>query len=202
MPKLLYQGHASFRLTADVSPQRAWPRVIYIDPFAGEGYDVPADLILVTHDHRDHNRIHLCAQNSGCRVITQTEALVGGQHNRLDVDGIVIEAAEAGNLMHNPQKCVGYLVTLDGVKLYFSGDTAKTKQMETFAALALDYAFFPGDGLFNMNLKEAADCARLVDAKHNGIIHLKPGALYDRKKAEKWDAPNKMALEPGREMEL
>lgn len=48
MINLLYQGHASFRLRYDNN-------VIYIDPFAGEGYDLPADLVLITHEHRDHN---------------------------------------------------------------------------------------------------------------------------------------------------
>ena len=43
--KLLYQGHGSLRITT------AEGKVIYIDPYAGEGYDVPADLILVTHGH-------------------------------------------------------------------------------------------------------------------------------------------------------
>lgn len=38
--------------------------------------------------------------------------------------------------------------------------------------------------------------------KHNMIIHLNPGLLFDRKKAEKWDAPNKMILEPGQETNL
>jgi len=42
MPKLLYQGHGSYRLTCDNS------FTIYVDPYAGEGYDKPADLILVT----------------------------------------------------------------------------------------------------------------------------------------------------------
>ena len=47
-PVLLYQGHASLRIvTGD-------DKVIYIDPFSGEGYDMPADLILQTHDHFDH----------------------------------------------------------------------------------------------------------------------------------------------------
>ena len=40
MPKLLYQGHGSFRLTADDG------RVIYVDPYAGEGYDAPNKLII------------------------------------------------------------------------------------------------------------------------------------------------------------
>lgn len=43
MATLLYQGHGSLRLTTDSG------KVIYIDPFAGEGYGAPADLILVTH---------------------------------------------------------------------------------------------------------------------------------------------------------
>ena len=43
MSTLTYQGHGSYRL------QTNGGQVIYIDPYAGEGYDVPADLILVTH---------------------------------------------------------------------------------------------------------------------------------------------------------
>jgi hypothetical protein len=51
-------------------------------------------------------------------------------------------------------------------------------------------------------LKEAAECARNVGAKHNIIVHIAPGALFDRAKAEKWDAPNKLIIEPGEEIEL
>ena len=38
-PSLLYQGHGSLRITT------ADNKVIYIDPYAGDGYDLPADLI-------------------------------------------------------------------------------------------------------------------------------------------------------------
>lgn len=196
MPKLLYQGHGSYRLTADDG------RVIYVDPYAGEGYDVPADLILVTHQHSDHNQIHLCARKSTCRIITNEEALAGKKHNKFDVDGISIEAVEAKNLMHNPKKCVGYIIILEGVSIYASGDTSKTKQMETFAELKLDYAIFPGDGIFNMGLKESAECAHIIGAKHNIIVHFKPGKLFDREKADRWDAPNKLIVEPGQEITL
>ena len=195
MPKLLYQKHGSYRLMADDG------RVVYVDPYAGKGYDLPADIILVTHGHSDHNRIKKCAQKPGCRVITNEEALASGEHNSFDVGGILIQAVEAGNRNHDPAKCVGYIVTLDGVKVYASGDTSKTRQMETFAALEIDYALFPCDGLFNMGLEEAAECARLVGAKRNIIIHPKPGESI-RKKAGEWDAPGKLALEPGDEIEL
>ena len=195
MPKMLYQGHGSLRLTANDG------RVVYIDPFKGKGYDLPADIILVTHQHGDHNRIKRCARKPECRIITNVEALADGRHNSFDIGGFLIQAVEAGNKNHDPKKCVGFIITVDGVKVYASGDTSKTKQMEAFAALGLDYALFPGDGVFNMGLDEAAECAKLVGAKHNIIIHLKPGESV-RKKADKWAAPNKLVLEPGEEIEL
>jgi len=195
MPKLLYQGHGSFRLTSDDK------RVIFVDPYKGKGYDTPADIILVTHQHSDHNKVKLCVQKQDCRIITNAEALADGRHNSFDIDGIQITAVEAMNKNHDPKQCVGYLITLDSVKIYASGDTSTTKQMETFAALELDYALFPGDGIFNMGLAEAAECAKLVGAKHNMLIHLKPGESV-RKKAEKWDSPNKLIIEPGQEIEL
>ena len=196
MPKFLYQGHGSYRLTTNDG------RVIYIDPYVGKGYDAPASIILVTHQHQDHNKVQMCAKAQGCRIITNKEALEGGKHNRFDVDGVLISAVEAKSLFHNSNKCVGYIITLDGVKVYASGDTSRTKQMDSFAAMELDYAIFPGTGILSMGPKEAAMCAALIGAKHNIIVHLRPGALYDRKKAEKWGAPNKLIVEPGREIEL
>ena len=195
MPRLLFQGHASFRLTTDDG------RVIYLDPYKGKGYDLPADLILVTHQHTDHNKIKRCAQKPDCRIITNVEALEGGHHNSFDLDGISIQAVEASNKKHDPKECVGYIITLDGIKIYFSGDTSKTKQMETFAALKLGYALFPGDGLFNMGPDEAAECAELVGAKHNVLVHLTPGSSY-LKKGEAWTAPNKLVIEPGNQIDL
>lgn len=196
MPKMLYQGHGSYRLTADDG------RVVYIDPCSGKGYDALADIILVTHQHSDHNQDQLCAQKQTCRIITNKDALAGGKHNSFNIGGVLIQAVEAKSLLHSPKKCVGYIITLDGMKLYASGDTNRTKQMDSFAALELDYAIFPGAGLLSMGLDEAAECAKLIGAKHNIIIHLKPGALFDRKKAEKWDAPNKLIIEPGQEITL
>ena len=52
MAKLLYQGHASLRITTSKG------KIVYIDPYAGEGYDKPADMVLITHEHYDHNGIH------------------------------------------------------------------------------------------------------------------------------------------------
>jgi len=200
MPKLLFQGHGSYRLTANDG------RVIYIDPYAGKGkdYALPADFILVTHQHHDHNKVKRVTQKPNCRVISNVEALEGGKHNTFDLGGgLTVEAVEAGNARHDPRECVGYIVTLDGVKVYCSGDTSTTEQMKSFSEKQLDYALLPTDGMFNMGLEEAAECARLIGAKHNIPIHMNPLKLFDKKKAaEKWDAPNKLIVEPGQEIEL
>ncbi|MCL2391619.1 MAG: MBL fold metallo-hydrolase [Oscillospiraceae bacterium] len=196
MPKLYYQGHGSFRLTADDG------RVIYVDPYVGDGYELPADLILVSHQHSDHNQLSLCAKKKDCRIISNVEALKGGVHNTFDFDGIIVEAVSAENKNHDPKECVGFIITIDGVKIYASGDTSKTAQMEDFSSKHLDYAIFCGDGVYNMNPEEAAVCAEIIGAKRNIIIHLQPGELFSLEKAEKWDAPNKLIIEPGKEYSL
>lgn len=196
MTTLLYQGHASFRLTSKDGI------VVYVDPYVGEGYDAPADIILVTHQHGDHNQVQLPARKDNCVVITEADALRDGIHQTIFVDGIEIEAVTASNKNHDPKKCVGYMITIDGIKLYAAGDTSTTEQMASFAERNLDYALLPCDGVYNMDLKEAAVCAEIIGAKHNIPIHMKPKALFDRKRAEVFDAPNRLIVEAGEEITL
>jgi len=198
MAKLFFQGHGSYRITADDG------RVIYVDPYAGskESYAPPADIVLITHQHPDHNKIKLISQKENCKIITNVEALAGNKHNSFDFYGIFIESVEAKNLMHNPKKCVGYIITIDGIKIYASGDTSQTEQMKTFAEKNIDYALFACDGKFNMNLKEAAECAKIINAKNNIPIHIPPVKLSYSKKAENFNAPNKLIIEANQEINL
>ena len=197
MPRLLYQGHGSFRLTSDNGT------VVFIDPFIGTGYDMPADVILITHQHEDHNQIGLITQKPDCTIISNTQALAGGKHNSFSLRNLKIEAVEAGyNKGHSVEDSVGFIITVDGLQLYFCGDTSKTPQMATFAARKLDYAFLCADGFYNMGLEEAAQCAQLIGAKHNVPVHLKPGELFDKEMAEQFNAPNRLIIEAGEEIEL
>ena len=197
MPKLLYQDHGSFRLTTNDG------RVIFVDPFKGVGYEKPADLILVTHQHGDHNQLDLITKKDSCTVISNFEALAGGKHNNFSILGIFIEAVEAGyNENHSIEDCVGFLVTVDGLQLYFSGDTSTTKQMSTFKERNLDYVFLCGDGFYNMDLVEAAECAKIIGGKHNTPVHMKPGELFDLAMAQSFEAPNRLIIEDGEELEL
>ena len=201
-PILLYMGHASLRI---VTPDE---KVIYIDPYAGDSYDLPADLILVTHEHFDHNDINrVKSQSEDCRIITWREALDGGKHQSFDLPYVSVEAVEAGNnRFHDLSKCVGYVLRFpNGVSVYVSGDTSTTAQMADMAEMQIDYAFFCCDGVYNMDPAEAARCAELVGANHNSPYHTAStdsGKIFDYDHADQFDAPNRLILSPGDEIEL
>ena len=198
-PKLLYQGHGSLRITTEDN------KVIYIDPYAGEGYDLPADLILVSHGHPDHNAVDLITSRSDdCQIITNTDALVKGEYKTYDLGFATVEAVQAGNNKnHDINVCVGWLVTLPGgISIYATGDTSTTEQMSELANRDIHYAFFVCDGKFNMDLEEASACAELVQARHSIPYHMAPGQQFDRERAEKFEGPGKMIIAAGEEIEL
>lgn len=197
--RLLYQGHGSLRITT------AEGKVIYIDPYAGDGYDASADLILVTHNHSDHNQVKLIRhKNKGCRTITWKEALVKGKYKTFDLDFVTVEAVQAGNNKnHNIKSCVGWVITLSGgVTLYVSGDTSTTDQMKELAGRGLHYAFFCCDGIYNMDMDEAIACAKTVGASRSIPYHMAPGKLFDQERAERFDVPGRLIIPAGEEITL
>jgi L-ascorbate metabolism protein UlaG (beta-lactamase superfamily) len=196
MAKLLFQGHGSLRFTLNDG------RVLYLDPFAGKGYDIPADFILVTHDHFDHNKVDKPAKKGDCKIITWREALVNGEYKIFDFDGLKIEATGAYNQNHNKDECVGFILNFDGLKIYCTGDTGITEQMKTFADRHFDYAIFNTDNRYTIPFEESAKIAEAIGAKYNIPIHLSPVELFAPKRAEKWTAPNKLIVKAGQEIEL
>lgn len=196
-PELFYFGHASICIvTAD-------NKVIYIDPYANGDYSRFADLILVTHDHFDHNQTDKVEnRNADCEIITQTEALVNGEYKTFEFPFVTVEAVEAGNNQnHDINECVGYVLTFNnGKSVYISGDTSTTDQMNKLSEKHIDYAFYCCDGVYNMNIDEASQCAATVGAKHNIPYHNSTshtGEMFDRELADKFNAPNKMIVYPG-----
>lgn len=208
MTKLLYLGHGSLRLTTDAG------KTIYVDPFmspeggrSSEGYDVPADLVLVTHQHHDHTAINKMPHAPGCVVWQNKDAHPDRATycTQAFLDGAVtIEAVEAYNRNHSKDECVGYVMRVDGLALYFAGDTSTTQQMATMPSMKLDYAFLPGDGIYNMDVDEAAECARIIGAKHSVPIHLHPMDPYGEAEAARFAklAPSALLVRPGVPTEL
>lgn len=199
-PKLLYMGQASMRIVT------AENKVIYIDPYAGDDYELPADLVLVTHAHFDHSDVDKVKNKaSDCQVITYEEAIQDGKHQTFELPYVTVEAVEAGyNEWHDVGECVGYVLTFtNGKSIYVTGDTSTTEQMPRLAQKHIDYAFFCCDGIYNMDMEEAEQCAKMVGAKHSIPYHnstSNKGDMFDVEMAEQFDAENRMIVKPGEEI--
>ena len=196
MSRLLFQGHGSIRITTDNNI------VIYVDPYAGSGYDIPADIILVTHQHGDHNQLQLAARKKTCTTIQNQDAIHNGEYKSFSIDGVAIQAVPAYNSNHDRKQCVGYILEFDGLKVYAAGDTSATEEMKGYSALGIDYALLPIDGVYNMGPEEASKCADIIGARHSIPIHMVPGALFDAQKAERFTGMNRLIVKAGEEIEL
>jgi L-ascorbate metabolism protein UlaG (beta-lactamase superfamily) len=196
MAKLLYQGHSSFRLTSDKGV------VVYLDPFAGSGYKPLADLVLITHEHYDHNNISLVPMKDSTIVIRSKDAYFGGIYRSFDEFGLHIQAVPAYNAHHKKAECVGYVIDIDGVRIYHAGDTDFIPEMKDLTAMAIDYALLPIDGTYTMTPEAATEAAKLINPKHMLPIHMKPGMLWDYHQCMKVTAPMAMLVKPGEEITL
>lgn len=197
MARLLFQGHGSYRIITDEEV------VIYVDPFLGEGYDIPADIILVTHEHNDHNHVELPKKKDSTIIIRQDTLKIGTIYNRTHVCGVEIEAVQAYNKNHDVSSCVGFVLRFDGITLYASGDTSLTDDMKSkLPKYNIDYALLPIDGVYNMDAEGAAECADYINAKHTIPIHMRPMELFDRVCAEKFIHKTRKIIEAGEEIEL
>ena len=206
MARMLYQGHGSYRFVLNDGT------VVYVDPFAGQGYDAPADVVFSTHEHGDHNQVNKMPHNAGCDTFRAADVHPDKDtYLTVESHGVKATAVQAYNKNHAAESCVGYVLEFDGLKFYASGDTSTTDDMRSgkLKALGLDYAAFPGDGFYNMSVEEAASCAELVGAKHSIPVHLVPGAdpndpaqLFSRERAERFEVEGALIVEAGQEIEL
>ena len=196
MAEILYQGHSSFRIKTKKG------LVFYIDPFKGDGYDLYADVILITHDHFDHCNIEIVPQKKDCTVIGPKQAMTDGQYNTFEINDIRIEAVPAYNKFHSKDECVGYIMELEGRKIYFTGDTGITDEMSSYPEKNLDLIFVPCDGIYTMDLEEAKLCTQIVKAKFCVPVHMVPQSggeapLFDYEKAKAFGGTEKIIVKPG-----
>lgn len=194
--ELLYMGQGSLRIVTETE------KVVYIDPYAGE-YSLAADLILVTHEHFDHNAIERVKNRQpDCRIIRSQNAVIDGRHHTFELGYVRVEAVEAGfNRYHDVRHCVGYVLTFtNGQKVYVSGDTSITDQMSEMSEMHIDYAFLCTDGVYNMGNDEAARAAEMIGARHNIPYHNSTtgnGEMFSLDAAERFAARNKLIIRPG-----
>jgi L-ascorbate metabolism protein UlaG (beta-lactamase superfamily) len=167
-------GHDSFRLDGSST--------VYIDPWKLGAGAPRADLVLVTHDHFDH-----FSPADIARVVTPRTTLIGPASVTAEVDGVAaltlsagetvtvggvtVTAVPAYNLdkfrqpgeVFHPREAggLGYIVELDGRRIYHAGDTDAIPEMRD---LRCDVALLPVSGTYVMTAEEAAEACRMIAA--------------------------------------
>lgn len=200
-PILTFIGHGSLKL------KTCGGKVIYVDPFFPGDYTEKADILLISHNHHDHNVVEMVSQAANCLVIMPDQAQTGGIYHSFKYGDVKIIAVEAYNANHRKEECVGYVLVFDGLKVYCAGDTSQTDDMMgKLSKMNLDYALLPIDGIFNMNPKEASVCAEILNVRHALPIHNATLSTvigkYSKRGVDKFDHPGKIVLKYGESMEL
>lgn len=171
-------------------------KVIYIDPINTGGYSADADIILVTHSHGDHFSTSVISKliKADTKVMATDECQVAlskivGAINLFSVvatnidtlSDIRIEVVHAYNSNHVSAHSVGYILTLNGKRVYHSGDTKKIPEMDSYNA---DIAFLPmGQTYTFTSIEEAANAARAVGAELVVPMHY---SMYEGKTQDAW----------------
>ncbi|MBQ9425935.1 MAG: MBL fold metallo-hydrolase [Erysipelotrichaceae bacterium] len=164
--KISINAHSSIRVESD--------KIIYFDPFQIKEENHDADIIFITHDHFDHFSIEDirkiekedtvyvipdCMYNlmGGENVIT----VLPGDHCPVEeYDVEVIPSYNIGKPFHPKDKgYVGYIVTLEGKRIYVAGDCDRNEDNEK---VRCDIALLPVGGTYTMDYKEAAKLANII----------------------------------------
>jgi L-ascorbate metabolism protein UlaG (beta-lactamase superfamily) len=175
--KITLLGHASLYFTYQ-------GKVIQVDPFSkvADYAALPqADLVLITHHHRDHLDPEALAKTrkEGAPVFA-TElvaqqvpgATVLRNGDKAQIMGLTVLAVPAYNLVHMRSPGVpyhpkgegnGYVVDFGGLKVYLAGDTEDTPEMK--ALTGIDVAFLPMNLPFTMTPEMVAEAARAMRPK-------------------------------------
>jgi L-ascorbate metabolism protein UlaG (beta-lactamase superfamily) len=175
--KITFLGHGSLVFNLG-------DKTIYLDPvmeWADFSLFPKADLILLTHEHKDHKDTKaLELLRSEKTVLVGSEACAKDlegmkiMHNgdRLTLQGIGIEAVPAYNIVHmrspgqpfHPKGSGnGYVITFGDKRVYVAGDTEDIPEMKELKDI--DIAFLPMTLPYTMTPEMAANAAKSFGPK-------------------------------------
>lgn len=129
-----------------------------------------ADIILITHPHPDHlspadikkiqtpDTVIVAPDDPSCKKKLSGDVRFMEPGQTITVKGVVIEAVPAYNtvftIFHKKKhKWLGYIFTVDGVRIYTAGDTDRIPEMKQ---IKTNIAFLPVGGFVTMSPAEAA----------------------------------------------
>ena len=149
--------------------------VIYVDPLEISDDRHDADYILITHDHYDHfspEDIRKVAKADSILVVPEKMAVkaqeVADAVGRIEsvkpaVYREVNETVPAYNTLKpfHPKSAewVGYILRIDGKRIYIAGDTDATKEAK---AVKCDVALVPIGGTYTIDAKKAAELVNTI----------------------------------------
>ena len=171
--------HASIRVEYD-------GKEIEIDPVTKLGNKTvdftampKADYIFVTHEHQDHfdrEALKILTAQQTCLVTNKRCADMLGSGKAMAnadklqlADDITVEAVPAYNITEGRQQYHpkgrdnGYILTIDGLRIYIAGDTEDIPEMASVSDI--DIAFLPCNQPFTMTIDQLVRAARIVKPK-------------------------------------
>lgn len=159
-------------------------KIIHVDPFSkmGDYSKLPkADIVLITHEHRDHldasalkaimtDRTKVISTEAVAKKINGASVMRNG--DVMTVDGLKIEAVPAYNLVHKRKsgqpfhpkgRGNGYVITFGDKRVYVAGDTENTPEMKSLKGI--DIAFLPVNLPYTMSAEMVVDAAEAFKPK-------------------------------------
>jgi len=180
--KIKYFSHSAFQFTNNEG------KIILVDPFLDDNptspvksTEVKADFIVLTHAHGDHlGDAFKIAKKSGSLFICVNELAnycadkgfnahnmhIGGSHN-FDFGKVKFTIAHHGSLTpdnHYGGEPAGVVLTIDGKKIYHTGDTGLFYDMKLIGEMdKIDYMLAPIGDNFTMGITDAVKAVELVN---------------------------------------
>ncbi len=216
--ELTFLGHACVYLEGEQS--------VLVDPYAPEGVRLPdPDIIAVTHGHADHlgeavrlKKPTVCINELAKYLKSKGVPAEGMNYGgSLTLDGVIFRLVpavhsswiEEAGIGCNGGGSAGFVIELDGVRIYHAGDTALFSDMRLIGELYHpDVALLPIGGRFTMGPEEAMIAARYVGAPLVIPIHyntwpvIEQDALQFRTALERTTDIRVQVLSPGSSLEI
>ncbi len=165
MPQIRWHGHACFEITDDLT--------IVTDPHDGKsiGIETPmvkGDIILVSHDHYDHNSV---------RTVEKKDSVVVRDAGKKNVKGVEIEGIES---FHDEVKGakrgknIIFKFKVDDITFCHLGDLGHIPDKEILDKIGeVDILFIPVGGVYTLDADSAWETANLIKSKIIVPMHYK-----------------------------
>ena len=192
----IFIKHASFVINYDNLSIQIDP-VSKMEPATDYSTFPKADFIFVTHEHFDHfdkdaitaltgEKTQVVLNKNCAEMLGSGTAMSNGESLKLR-DDITVEAVPAYNTTEGRQKFHpkgrdnGYVLTLDGLRIYIAGDTEDIPEMEQLKDI--DIAFLPCNQPYTMTPEQLAHAATMINPKVVYPYHFSDTPVDEMKKA-------------------